>query len=311
MDFITGLPKSKEQTTKHAYDSILVMVDKLTKYCHFIPCNKTITAPELGHLVLDRLVRYHGLPNTILTDRDKLFTLAYWKTLTGAMGIRHDLSTAFHLETDGQTERVNQTLEAYLRHYVNQMQDNWVSLLPMAQLAINNQVSETTKETPFFANFGKNPSLTLPTKPYPQAQQAMTQADKVTDLIAKRQVNIAFQRSQYMDELQEYLRNNIVRTNTKIQQSRHKDRKNGPQLKKGDRVYLLTKNLKIKRPLKKLNHIKVGPFLITNKRGAVNYKLDLPLDTGKIHLVFYISLLEPADGSIPLQTSFRITLNKD
>ena len=311
MDFITGLPKSKEQTTKHAYDSILVMVDKLTKYCHFIPCNKTITAPELGHLVLDRLIRYHGLPDTILTDRDKLFTSAYWKTLTGAMGIKHDLSTAFHPETDGQTERSNQTLEAYLRHYVNQMQDNWVSLLPMAQLAINNQISETTKETPFFANFGKNPSLALPTRPHPQAQQAMTQADKVTELIAKRQVDIAFQRSQYMDELQEYLKDNIARTNTKIQQSRHKDRKNGPQLKKGDRVYLLTKNLKTKRPSKKLDHVKVGPFLIADKRGAVNYKLDLPPDAGKIHPVFHISLLEPADGSIPLQTSFGMTSDED
>ena len=77
MDFIIGLLRSKEQTTKHAYDSILVMVNKLTKYYHFILYNKTITAPELGYLVLDRLVRYHGLPNTILTNRDKLFTSAY------------------------------------------------------------------------------------------------------------------------------------------------------------------------------------------------------------------------------------------
>ena len=114
-----------------------------------------------------------------------------------------------------------------------------------------------------------------------------------------------------MDKLQEYLKDNIARTNTKIQQSRHKDRKNGPRLKKGDRVYLLIKNLKTKRPLKKLDYIKVGPFLIANKRGAVNYKLDLPLDAGKIYPVFYISLLEPADELIPLQTSFGMTSDKD
>ena len=80
----------------------------------------------------------------------------------------------------------------------------------MAQLAINNQISETTRETPFFANFGKNPNLALPTRPHPQAQQVIIQADRITDLMAKRQVDIAFQRSQYIDELQEYLKDNIA-----------------------------------------------------------------------------------------------------
>ena len=77
MDFITGLPKSKEQITKYTYNSILVMVNKLIKYYYFILYNKTITVLELGHLVLDRLIRYYRLPDTILTDRDKLFTSAY------------------------------------------------------------------------------------------------------------------------------------------------------------------------------------------------------------------------------------------
>ena len=132
MDFVTKLPPSKEAHIGVTYDTILVLVDRLTKYTHFVPCKATLTAKQLGFLVLDRLIRYYGIPKVFVTDRDKLFTSAYWRTLVGQMGIHHKLSSAFHPETDGQTERTNQTLEAYLRHYVNNAQDNWVSLLPMA-----------------------------------------------------------------------------------------------------------------------------------------------------------------------------------
>jgi hypothetical protein len=139
MDFITGLRglsslddsnlRQQDDTTEGLrslrknldsklrqppYDSILVMVDRLTKYTHFVPCMKSITAEELAHLVLDRLIRYHGIPKSFITDRDKLFTSNYWKTLVSVMGIKHKLSTAYHPQTDGQTERANQTLEAYL-----------------------------------------------------------------------------------------------------------------------------------------------------------------------------------------------------
>ncbi len=124
MDFIVKLPRSEDPVTGNKYDSILVMIDRLTKYSHFVPCNETINAKQLGCLVLDRLVWYHGVPTTFITDRDKLFTSKYWKTLVLAIGIKHKLSTAFHLQTDGQTERSNQTLEGYLRHYVNYAQNN-------------------------------------------------------------------------------------------------------------------------------------------------------------------------------------------
>ena len=124
MDFITNFLSSKNLATAVFYDSILVMVDKLTKYSHFIPCQKTITAKQLEYLVLDRLVRHHGLPINFITNRDKLFILAYWQTLVASIGIKHKLSTAFHPKTDGQTERANQSLEAYLRHYLNHTQDN-------------------------------------------------------------------------------------------------------------------------------------------------------------------------------------------
>jgi hypothetical protein len=284
MDFITKLPPSIEAHTGVTHDTILVIVDRLTKYTHFIPCKATLTAEQLGFLVLDRLIRYHGIPKAFVTDRDKLFTSAYWRTLVAQMGIHHKLSSAFHPETDGQTERTNQTLEAYLRHYVNNAQDNWVSLLPMAQLAINNHVSETTKSTPFFANFGKDPQMFRDTRPNPNAEAAQTKVN-------------------HLRKLHGELSDHIKLSQSRVTKARYKTSKNGPQLKKGDKVYLLTKNLKTRKRSRKLDHVKVGPFLIAEQRSAVSYRLQLPKDA-RIHPVFHISLLEPADPSTPLQTTF-------
>ena len=284
MDFITDLPATQDPANGTYADSILVMVDRLTKYAHFVPTTKSVTAEALGHVVLDRLVRYHGMPKSLITDRDKLFTSAFWKTLTAAMGIKHKLTTAFHPQTDGQTERTNQTLEAYLRHFLNHTQDNWGSLLPMAQLAINNMRSDTTKETPFFANFGKDPLLFNTELPHNNAARAL-------------------EKTRALRKTHDTIREAIVSSQSKITKSRHNPKKNGPQLKKGDKVYLLTKNLQSRRQNKKLDHVKVGPFLIAEQKGPVNYRLELPRDA-RIHPVFHISLLEPADPITPLQTTF-------
>jgi transposase InsO family protein len=285
MDFITGLPESRDGSNDVLYDTILVMVDRLTKYAHFVPCKATISAQKLGFLVLDRLIRYQGLPRKFVTDRDKLFTSGYWQTLVTQMGIDHKLSTAFHPETDGQTERSNQTLETYLRHYVNDNQDNWVSLLPMAQLAINAHVSETTKISPFFANFGREPELQASSLPGPMTDLALKDKQAMTKVI-------------------ELLRNNISEMQQRVTKARFKDSKTAPQLREGDRVYLLTKNLKTQRPSKKLDAVKVGPFSIKRQKGPVNFELDLPKDA-RIHPVFHVSLLEPAHPDIPLQETFQ------
>ena len=155
----------------------------------------------------------------------------------------------------------------------------------MAQLAINDNVSETTKETPFFSNFGKDPNIFAAPLPNPNAAKAI-------------------HNSKDLAQVHETLRSNIQQSNDKIMASRHRTNKDGPQLKKGDRVYLLTRNLKTKRSSKKLDYIKVGPFLVDEQRGPLNYRLKLPTDA-KVHPVFHISLLEPADPSTPLQTTFH------
>jgi len=129
MDFITDLPKSEGN------DAILIVIDRLTKMAHFLPCTKEIDARQFSELFMKEIFRLHGLPKDIITDRGSIFTSDLWKETTKQLGIERRLSTAFHPQTDGQTERTNSTLEQYLHAYVNYQQDNWKELLPMAEFA--------------------------------------------------------------------------------------------------------------------------------------------------------------------------------
>jgi len=190
MDFIVKLLLLSDHVTEEIYDSILVIVDRLTKYTHFILYKETYTAEQLARIVIDRLIRYYGIPSSFVTDRDKLFTLNYWKTLVTLIGIRYKLSTSFYLQTDGQTERMNQTLKAYLRHYVNYIQNNWVSLLLIAQLTLNNLRNELIGHTPFFANYGRHPNLFLEPRNHLNAQKALLASEDMRKVHNKLRVQI-------------------------------------------------------------------------------------------------------------------------
>jgi len=286
MDFVTQLPVSRDPVTDYTYDSIFVVVDRFTKAAEFVPFRHSYTAEQLARVFLDRIVRHHGIPESIISDRDKLFTSNYWTTLLAAIGTKKKLSTAYHPQTDGQTERVNQTMETYLRIYCNQQQDNWVSLLPMAQIAYNNKLSEATGVTPFFANHGRHPNLfTRNLDTNIQTEQALKTVDILKEVHQKSLENIAKAQSRAISYV-------------------NKKRKTAPLLKEGDKVYLLTKNLRTRRPTKKLDKVKVGPFFISKQISPVNFRLELPKDA-KIHPVFHISLLEPADAKTPTQKDFH------
>jgi transposase InsO family protein len=291
MDFVTGLPLSKDPATGLSYDSILVIVDRFTKYALMIPFRRDYTAVQLAHVLKDRLIRDHGIPKTIISDRDKLFTSNYWATLMAEIGTQRKLSTAYHPQTDGQTERTNRTMKTYLKIYSNTRQDNWVSLLPMAQMAYNDKRSEATGQTPYFANHGRNPNLFQRTLPSPKAEAAIKSAEEMKTVhkdMSERTLHAQNQSISYVN----------------------KKRKTAPQLKEGDKVYLHTKNLRSKRPSKGLDHVKVGPFLVSKKNGPVTYTLKLPADA-KIHPRFHINLLEPADKDTPLQRTWRYETEED
>ena len=138
MDFIVDLPPSK------GFDSIFVVVDRLTKMAHFVPCNKTVTGEETARLFIDTVYKYHGLPDDIISDRGTQFTSKFWQSLFKILQVEIKLSSAYHPQTDGQTERVNQVLEQYLRCSINYHQDNWIDLLPLAEFAYNNTIQDST-----------------------------------------------------------------------------------------------------------------------------------------------------------------------
>src|SRR5256884_2531583 len=291
-DFIVKLPPSTEPMTKKTYDSIWVITDRLTKYGYFIPYIEASTAKDLADAFTRVVIANHGVPKTVISDRGTIMNSKFWKTLTARLGIRWKPSTAYHPQTDGQTKRLNQTLEQYLRCYVNFEQNNWVTLLPMAQFAYNSHKNETTGLSPFYANYGFEPEAyreALPTERWAQASKiSVDKLKSIHEQLSKEIAFISMQTSKYYDQR----------------------RKDAPILKKGDKVYLLRRNIKTKRPSNKLDFTKLGPFKIMEKISPVNYKLALP-DGMRIHPVFHISLLEPAPRNAKLQTNANVETDEN
>ena len=158
MDFVTGLPLSSDWKSD-SYNSILVIVNRLTKMVHYEPVKVTIDAPGLAEVIIDVVVRHHGLSDLIVTNRGSLFTSKFWSSLCYFLGVKRRLSTAFHPQTDGQTKWQNSTMEAYVRAFVNFEQNDWARLLPMAEFAYNNAKNASTGHTPFELNCGFHPRM--------------------------------------------------------------------------------------------------------------------------------------------------------
>ena len=272
------LPVSK------GYTAILVVVDRLTKMAHFIPTVNEVDAPFTAQLYLDNVYKLHGLPQDLVSDRGSVFTSRFWTRLLQLIGVKRNLSTAYHPQSDGQTERVNQVMEQYLRLYCDYQQDDWASLLPLAEFAYNNSVHSTTKSSPFFANYGYHPR-SLP--------------DSITTTSV---VPAAEALASKLSEIHKSLGENIESANAAYQ--KHYNRKVLPQpdLPAGTKVWLRCAHMATQRPSSKLDHTRLGPFEIIGKVGTRAYKLQLP-PTMKIHPVFHVSLLEPAhQDTIPGRT---------
>jgi hypothetical protein len=160
MDFITRLPVS------NGFDSMFVVVDRLSKMAHFIPTTADgCDTKETARLIRDHVFKLHGTPNDSISDRGSVFLSKFFGELSVLLNVTLRPSTAFHPQTEGQTECVNAILEQYIREYCNYQQDNWADLLSMAEFPYNNTASATTKMTPFFANYGFHPKYTLELRP--------------------------------------------------------------------------------------------------------------------------------------------------
>ena len=278
MDFITGLPKSGPQQ----YDAILVIVDRLTKMAHYIPTHETVTSEGAAKLYFDNIFRLHGLPDSIVSDRGTPFTSSFPRSLRKLVGITQNLSTSFHPQTDGQTERVNAILEQYLRGYINYQQDNWTEILTMAEWAYNNTVSATTSITPFFALYGQHPKWIIKENPTTKA---------ATPAVLKEWAN-------QLENLNIYLKSEMVYAQAIQAEQADKDRLPAPANKIGDEVWLLSRHIQTTHPSSKLDFKRLRRFKIIQKISSHAYKLDLPASM-KCYPVFHVSLLEPA-ASNPL-----------
>jgi hypothetical protein len=155
-DLITALPP-----TSSGHDAIAVFVDKLSKMVHVEPCHTTINAEEFASLYLNRVIRYHGIPKKLLSDRDARFTGHFGVALHRLIGTRQAFSTAFHPQTDGQTERMNRVIEDMIRHYVGPYHNDWDKSLALVEFAINNSYQESIQNTPFRAYLGYDPTTPL------------------------------------------------------------------------------------------------------------------------------------------------------
>ena len=158
MDFVTGLLLSVDWKGD-SYDSILVIVDHLTKMVHYEPVKVTIDAPRLAKVIIDVVLQYHGLPDSIISDQGAIFMSKFWSSLCYFLRVKRRLSTAFHPQTDGKTEPQNSTMEAYLRAFVDFEQNDWARLLPMVEFTYNNAKNASTGYMPFKLNCGYHPRM--------------------------------------------------------------------------------------------------------------------------------------------------------
>jgi len=281
MDFIMGLPKSD------GYTKIWVIVDRFSKRAHFIPLRTEEHIKELASTFVKGIWRLQGLPESIVSDGDTRFMFKFWTSLMQLLQVKPNLSTAFHPESDGQTERVNQTQEQYLRIYCSYQQDDWVSLLPFAEHGYNTSMSESTKASPFEINYGF----------CSQTQWSGIVSDNKgihpdSKLVVK-----------YWEGKWQEIRETIQPTQERQRNRHDQKRQPGPEYvtledvtqgraKKVNRVRLNRKILRTQSPMEKLDHTMFGPFVVKRKVGSRAYKIELP-ERWDIHPVFHVSLLEP------------------
>jgi len=225
--------------------------------------------------MMKHVIRLHGIPDDIVSDRDVKFTNNFWRHLMESLKVKLNMSSTAHPQTDGQSERTNRTVITMLRSYVNEKNNNWVQYIPIVEIYINNSKQSSSEFTPFYCNYGFNPCF-----------------DGLFDK-AKRTNN---------PSVEGYVKNihdatELVKVNLRKAQERMKTqadlRRRDHNLKVNDLVYLTASYIKPQSGISKLNPLAHGPFKITKKLNDVTFQLDLPKHW-KLNSVFHLSLLKPA-----------------
>jgi hypothetical protein len=257
-------------------DDIWVVVDRLTKSAHFIPTNQKYSYDKLAELYLERIVSIHGVPKTITSDRGSVFTSSFWKSLHHALGTELNFSTAYHPQTDGQTERVNQILEDMLRCCAMNFGESWDKHLHLAEFAYNNSYQSSIEMAPYEALYGRK--CRSPICWYEVGEKPLLGPSLVRENDEKIQV---------------------IKERLQIAQSRQKSyadkRRRELEFAPGDFVYLKVSPMRGVRRFGikgKLSPRYIGPFKVLEQKGTVAYQLELPIQLSKVHDVFHVSQLK-------------------
>ena len=264
MDLITSLP-----VTKNNHDAIVVFVDKLSKMTHFVPCKTAIGAEEYALLYVKEVVRYHGISRILVSDLDPRFMITgnFMKSVCQILGVKQNLSTAFHPQSDEQTEIMNRYLQDMLRHYTSPRQDDWDVKLYAAEFAVNNSWNSSIQNTPFFLTYGQHP---------------LTPLTLNTERVVPSATAFVSELATHINDAKTMLKTAQARQKT-FYDSRHRD----VQFRVGELVLLSTKNVRLKLMPKWL-----GPLKILKLVGPVAVQLELPSSL-KMHSVFHVSLIKP------------------
>ncbi|QRW20576.1 Transposon Tf2-12 polyprotein [Rhizoctonia solani] len=264
-DMIVGLPISE------GFDAILTVIDCFSKMVHFIPTQSTALAIDIANLFITYIWKLHGLPKSTVSDRGPTFNAKFICHLYKRLDIKPTYSTAYHPQTDGQTERIQQEAKIFIRMFGNHCQSDWVSLLPLAEFALNNLKQTSTGKSPFQICYGYNPRFTVGQK----SDESVPNADKHAEFLEKG-----------YDEVKAALSISQERMKHFYDQRHRKEE----EIQVGNKVWLSHQNISTNRPSIKLSHKKLGPYLVIEKIGSHAYKLQLP-HTTRIHPVFHINLL--------------------
>jgi len=249
---VVELPESS------GHDAVMTVVDAVSKRVHFILTHTTVTAEGAARLFLHYVWKLHGLPKRVISDCGPQFVALFTKELYRLLGIRISSSIAWHPQTDGQTGRVNQELDQFLHLFVNEWQDNWYDLLPIAEFQHNNHVHSATQQPPFLLNTGQIPCMGFELRQDPSSLETVNKFTK------------------RMESTTEEAKSAIRKTQEDMTKYYNRRRSPAPVFKPGDRVYLDASDIKTTHPSPKLLHRRLGPFEIERQVGPSAYRLKLP-----------------------------------
>jgi transposase InsO family protein len=262
VDFIVELLES------HGYDTIMCVINSLTKCTHFILTHTTINTEGTALLFLKEVWKHHGMPRVVVSDRGPQFVARFTRELYKLLGIKLEMSMAYHPQTDGQTERVNQVLEGYLRIFTSRRQDNWDNLLPTGEFFYNNTKHLSTQQTPFMVDTGRHPHMGFEPQ---QPCSNLELVNKFTECMALGIEEVKAALTKVKDEYAMYY-------NRRCEPA--------PVFAPGDRVWLDGSNFATNRPSSKLSHRHLGPFVIEAWVSQGTYRLALPSHFRHLHSVF-------------------------